>query len=334
MILWVLAFLFLLLALHELIPMAISKTRGIRGGWRNDLTLHRQVGLILSRMRESLESGQLIQDSDWERARHIPEPWSWVYGLLQDLRKQGVSIVPTLRRLEELAHQSYQDGLSSRSKSAQGIGQTIISMILIPVLAVLLYQLLPELEAERAIWWCGVSGCVLVAGFGALWMKRLTEDAQYLGLKKCDRSSLFLAKASIERLLAGLASGLPSDLSWSKMVEMWGESGVLIRFWGKSLWVDAGGNFLSKNESAAAPILSRFGTDLRKGIQIGLMEGRPVTEKIENLAISFRAELRGEIDRRIQLLGNQLLMPLFLCVAPAAFGVLGLGLYLGFGSAF
>ena len=335
MTLWTLCFLFVLLALHELLPRLRRATQGQQGVYRNNLNLHRQVGLVLGRMRESLESGSLIQESDWIRAEQMPAPWGpWVFMLLQDLRKQGVTMVPTLRRLEQLAQDSYQDGLQSRSKSAQGIGQAIISIVLIPVLALLLSQLLPELESESMLWWGGVSVCIAVAGFGALWMKRITEEAQYLGLKKEKRSVLFLSQASIERLLAGLASGLPSDLAWSKMVEMWGSTEGLGRYWGRSLWQENEKNGFMKNPSAASVVLTRFGTDLRRGIQVGLLEGRPVTEKIENLSLTLRSELRGEIDRRIQLLGNQLLLPLFLCVAPAAFGVLVLGLYLGFGSAF
>ena len=250
-------------------------------------------------------------------------PWSpWVAPMLKEQRAQGVSLIPTLRRLGALAEQAYQDGHSSRAKSSQGIAQAVISMCLIPILAVCLYQMLPELERERGLWWIGVGVFVSLAGVGAIWMVKLTESAQYLGLRSHERSTLFLAQASIERLLAGLSSGMPSDIAWIKMGEL------LPAYWGNSLWTRAEGS----KPHLAGQILVRFGEELKKSIQLGLLEGKPVTERIEVLSTSLRSEIRGEVDQKIQMLGNHLLLPLFVCVAPAAFGLLALALYLGFGT--
>jgi hypothetical protein len=59
------------------------------------------------------------------------------------------------------------------------------------------------------------------------------------------------------------------------------------------------------------------------------MEGRPCTERAEAALAALRQELRSAVERELGLLGTRALKPLFACVAPAVFLLLGFGLWLG-----
>lgn len=130
-----------------------------------------------------------------------------------------------------------------------------------------------------------------------------------------------------EALLAGIRTGTPPDLAWGQMmIDLTRNSSELATIWGGSIW-DDGGRFEVSNP--AERLIARFAVRMKNLIRLSLMEGRPCVDRIEGELSTLRAELRTEIERELQSLGARSLKPLFICVAPAVFGLLILGLFIG-----
>lgn len=293
----------------------------------------KRVIALLHELEDTLAAGILPASSRWDALRGLPRPWGPLASeSLAELRARGSSLLPTLKRLRALASAHESALAEARAKSAQALAQAFFCSLLVPVFGSALYFLLPSVEERATLWAALCVGAVALAGAGALWMLRLAEAARWGGVPASARPWALAAQCAGERFLSLVRSGNPPDLAWARAhALLQAEAPGLAAIWGASVWSsaegDAGPGAGAQSPASLRP-LAEAGAGLRKAVQTSLMEGRPCTERAEAALEALRQDLRAAAERELQLLGPRSLQPLFACVAPALFGLLGAGLWL------
>ena len=217
---------------------------------------------------------------------------------------------------------------SAKAKSAQAFSQAAVCALLVPILGSALYALLPGIELHRKSWVFACSISILMSAIAAIWLLKLTDVARWGGLATPHRSWILSAQCAGEKFLALVRAGSPPDLAWSRAVYQLGPDAVnLADAWGHSVWDSQKSNSM-KIKGGAEESLVGAGVSIRKTVQISLMEGRPCSDRVENILLSLRQEMKAHIDRELGLLSTRALKPLFICVAPALMGLLGYGIWL------
>ena len=289
----------------------------------------KRVCALLQEIEETLGAGLVPEASRWAALRALPDPWGELaYDSLQELRSCGGALLPTLKRLRGLAQDHDAALCEARARSAQALAQALVCSILVPAFGIALYELLPGLETRALVWClaCGVS--VALGGTGALWMLSIADRARWAGLPVDARPWVLASQCAGERFLALVRSGNPADLAWVRACQLLQKDAAgLAERWGASVWKSAEG-LSSSSVSGAMRALEEAGAGLRKAVQVSLMEGRPCTERVETALLGLRQDLRSQVERELGLLGTRALKPLFVCVAPALFLLLGFGFWL------
>ncbi len=330
MLLWGLSFIFLFLGMK----IIFSEIPFPRGGFgiSQEIVALKKVIIVLHEIQETLEAGLVPDAPRWFQLAGLRAPWGKLASeSLETLRAQGGSVLPTLRRIRNLAEEHETALKEAQAKSAQALAQTFLCSALVPFVGSTLYFILPGLSLRPWLWG---SACALATGlsfFAALWLLNLTESARWGGLKSSQRSWILAAQCSGERFLALVRSGVPADLAWSKACEfLLAEAPGLAHQWGISVWVDSVLASQSKSPShlSATGVILTAGDSIRKSIQLSLMEGRPCIERVETALFALRQDIRAKIAQELGLLPTRALVPLFTCVAPALLGLLGFGFFL------
>ncbi len=326
---------------------------------------------LLHEIQETLECGALPSSERWARLHSLPSPWQQLtQSTLLRLRAQGSAVLPTLRRLRRLAERQRATLGRARARAAQAQAQAALSAALAPLVGFSLYALLPGVSARLGAWTLACAAALLLTGVGALWMQRLAEQARWAGLGPSQQPWVLAAPAGLERFLAQVRSGTPSDLAWLEMVaELRQEAPALARAWGSTVWgdeatepdsdgaekpsahatesssgtpreaatrpsaqapTDAAASNLDSHpgpRSRGRECLVRAGREVRRSLQVALMEGRPCTERVEAVLGNLQDEWDSAVEEALSVLPHQVLKPLFLCIAPAIFGLLGTGVF-------
>ena len=298
---------------------------------RRDL---RQVCQTLHEIEEMLETGFLPDENRWQELNTLPAPWGKLaFENTQLLRSQGGSVLPTLRRLRSFAQSHSASIQEAQSRASQALAQAWVCAAMVPFFGLALYFLLPGVSDHAMAWTLACLAAFGVSAQGGLWLSRMAERARWGGLSAHQTSWQLLGPCAVEKFLALLRCGTPADLSWAQCLERLAEDAPeLARAWGHSIWSGSSKSLsgdLKKGSTPAAKSLMEAGSDLRKAIQVSLMEGRPCQERVETALASLRQELRSHVDRELTLLGTRALKPLFLCVAPSLFGLLFFAMFLG-----
>ncbi len=328
MLLWFSAAVFALLAFRDLIQGARSPVSRLL---RRDPEIRALQALFegTERLRVQLECGSLPGESDWQEPFRGLSPWQEILPeLLARMRASGMPVLPTLRRLSTLIRDQLEGRRKARLKTAQAKFQSLFCLALLPLLGILLPQLLAGPAENSRLWWGAVAIATTLGLFAALWIEALATAAARYGLPEPEHGLPARAALGLEHFLALLRGGTPPDLAWKRMLESLGEAGSRLR----ALWGP-----LSRPGSQAQPIpeiLSRTSLAVHEAIRASLFEGRPCGERIEILADEMRKEIEAQRERELELLASRSLQPLFLCLAPAILGLLGLGLALEAGLAF
>jgi hypothetical protein len=335
MLLWSFSVFLLLLALRTLffgtfwspaLPGSPGLLDWLLQGGREKEELKR-VDWTLLELAETLESGLVPEPERWEKLARLPEPWGPLASAsLLELRKKGAAVLPTLRRLRELAREHLASLRATRARTAQALTQVLVCALLVPLVGFFMALLLPGV-AENGLAW--ILGCVLalvVAGSGAIWMFLIAEDARWGGLAPGRRPWILGALCAGERFLAGLRCGCPADEAWVEACRFLSEQvdGLASR-WGHSVWEEQRD---SGSERGLSLVLVDAGKSLRRSIHASLMEGKPCSERIETFLRALREDINGTIELEIEKVGTRVLRPLFGCVAPALFGLLGFAFYI------
>ena len=286
----------------------------------------------LQEIEELLGAGLLPSSTHWSGLEKLRAPWGrLVSESIQELRAQGGAVLPTLRRLKQLAQKHSELQKEAQSKSAQALAQALIAGILVPVFGVVLYGLLPGISERPWLWFfsCALAFCSSL--IGAYWMLRMADSARWAGLKSKERPSVLGVQCAGEHLLALVRAGNPADMAWSHALEFLNAiSPELGLEWGFSVWASHDDSALRAIHSPARRLLVELGWALRKSVQAGVMDGRPCTDRVETALRSFGQDLQASIDRELSVFPTHILKPLFIFVAPAILGLLAFGMFLAF----
>lgn len=293
-----------------------------KGGFGVHFLRRTSMGFTASRLairdlRESLITGTMPGQEDWQRLEIIPEPWgSLVRQNITELRESGLPVVPTLDRIDLLLSELDRAEAHARSRTAQAWGQAWVCGSFVPVTAAALHLLLPAVAELGLAWWCVAAVALLLSLASMVWMLQMGEKAKWAGLPPRCRPWWPAALCFGERILAALRSGLPVDIAWSRAIPQLGERAYpLVVSWGAVLWSQPPAEAAAARGTAG--MLQAWGGQLRLSIQRSLMEGRPCTERIESALDSLRQEWSARVEGELAMLGNRTLKPLFLLVAPA-----------------
>ncbi|MBI4924384.1 MAG: hypothetical protein HY843_00550 [Bdellovibrio sp.] len=289
----------------------------------------KKIQNVLFEFQETLESGLVLNQDQWSKLQTLKPPWGVLaFESLKELRAQGGALLPTIKRIRKLAQEHSEFLKEARAKSVQALAQSVVCAALVPLFGVSLYLLLPAIKIHYGLWICVCGFSVALSLCAAIWLMKISERARWGGLRGSERAWILSSQCALERFLAFVRTGIPVDLAWTKSCEkLYQESPELSEKWGFSIW-DPPHNY-KRSDSARAYILN-LGDQARKILSQNIVEGRPCLEQIETLLISFRDDLRANIQKELAILPVQALKPLFFCVAPSLFGLLATGLYLSF----
>ncbi len=325
---WFVAFFCLRHGFKLLSPVwrVIQESWGIKKRIRN----YQFAAQKLFQLQEVLASGLVPETHEWQQLETLPAPWNHIsYRSVLELRDQGAPVLPTLKRVRAALEEQIELMQESQARSAQAWSQAILGVILVPVFAFVLYGLLPEIQ-DSAIVFFSVSGLALfLTGLAVIWISLMIDQARYGGVKRDHQSWYGSTLASMERLWALIQIGFPPDLAWKSMIdELVKTDAPLAQTWGSSVWSS---EIISHQQTAQTEferMMVLLGQEMKKSIQVSLIEGRGCLERMESIHRSFLTEYRLKLLRQLNLLPNRCLKPLFIFLFPAMFLILftGLGL--------
>jgi hypothetical protein len=323
---WILCFLSAMATLH-----IVSRDLNV---WANSVGIAaerrrlKRVSQLLQEIEETLNAGVLPTLEKWEAVRELPGLWGpLIYQSLTELRASGAALLPTLRRLRNLADEHQVSLMDAKAKASQSLSQALVCSLLVPIFGTVLYVLLPGVSDHPYQWAIACFSSLLLASLGSAWLLHLSSNARWGGLDRDQRVWVLLSQCAGERFLALVRSGTPADLAWTNACELLiREAPDFAENWGSSVWSQSNSNL--KDQNASARVLIETGGALKKAVQLSLMEGRPCTERVENALLALRQELRSQVDRELSLLGTRALKPLFICVAPSVLMLMGVGVWM------
>jgi hypothetical protein len=329
MFFWTLTYLLFFSGVDELAPF--------RHRWktffRQDQGLEelRAAAARLRLLQELLESGLVPSEEDWSRVRTFPAPWDRIISeSLQDLRREGAPVVPTLERLHRTLLDQVEFTLEARVKSAQALSQAHLSLALVPGFSAVLYMYLPGIREAGGTFFLLASVSTLLSSFAYLWILSLADQARFGNVRFENRNWWVTVQATIERIFALISSGRPPDQAWrSALHDLFKNQASLAQMWGAQVWDP----FASLNDSGLSEcerIMILLGVEVRRSIQTSLIEGRGCLERLESIHKSSFAELKTKIRTELNLLPNRCLKPLFLFVLPGVMLLLSGSLWLSF----
>lgn len=286
---------------------------------------------VVNRLREVEEvlvSGLVPEAHQWAQLESLAQPWGkLLMDCVGELRASGASLLPTLRRLRELAEDQSYFLLDAQAKSSLAYVQALSCAFLVPVLGIGLYLLMPAVASQLVLWLFCCTGSLIVMGVGAVWLLNLAESARWGGLEPKKRIWIMTALCAGERFLALVRVGTPADLAWIKTCDsIQSDAQELVLAWGYSIWESP--KVYSQPHAQAELLILQLGIVMRKSIQMSLMEGKPCTERVESALLALRQNLKIQIDRELSILGTRALKPLFVCVTPALLILLFSGFWL------
>ena len=276
---------------------------------------------------EILLSGLVPDPERWRKLGDLPHPWgNLIEHSVTELRSAGASLVPTLKRLRELAEDQRIFLEDAHAKSSLASVQALVCFMLAPSVGFGFYVLIPTLATHAVSWLLACLIAVILMGLGSVWLFSLAEQARWGGLASEKRVWILSSLCAGERFLALVKVGVPPDLAWAKTCDFMGlEAHSLVLAWGYSIWESPKS---TAAQSDPELLILQLGGMIRKSVQMSLMEGKPCTERVESALFAFRQNLKTQIDRELSLLGAKTLQPLFICVAPALIFLMAFGFWL------
>lgn len=324
MVFWIFFFICLFFGLRELSSDGIP---GLQIG--RELVEVTRVKNRIHAFEETLASGCLPEEEEWEELAALPRPWGKILSeSLHELRQQGASLLPTLRRYRELAASHEKSMREAKARSAQALAQSLLCIALIPILGSLLYLLVPGVEEKRLFWWSACAFALVWGGAAAAWLLRLSEQARWGGLFRIEQPWVLESLSFSERLIALLRAGQAPDVAWLRAAQDV-EVGLLAH-WGADVWRNEEED--SKSSLSLRESILTLGSRMRRAIQVSLLEGKPCESRLIGVVESFRIEMQSFQERELSLLPARAMKPLFFCIAPAVLGLLAIAITLGFQS--
>jgi hypothetical protein len=327
MTLWLISFLLLFLSFPCFSPV-VDRIRAHLFQQKILVDL-KMISFHLRILKESLESGLVPSRSDWEKTADLPAPWGPIFHeSLNSLRSQGAPILPSLERMLINIEEESSLLMEARTRSSQAFGQVLISVMLVPVFGFALYFMLPDLADHQSLYFSLLTFCLLLVMLAFYWMLVMMEDARFGLISKEKRTWLLSSKLFFERMVAGVAGGMPPDLAWTSAIrDLERIEPNLISAWGVRIW----DQIPSLRPGALNPVeesIVGFGIEIRRTVQQSLTEGTASLDRLDGTYRNFLSDTRLRIQRELQVLPNYCMKPLFVMVLPAVmlllFGSMGI----------
>ncbi len=295
--------------------------------WGEQARELRSAASVLKTLGETLEGGIVPEQKDWDRLRGFPAPWGVLIATgIRDLRESGSAVLPTLKRMEETLLAQADGLMEARARTTQAFSQALTGMGLVPLFGFALYEMMPGIGSGGSGFLLLIAGGSVYASFSAVWILNLAEEARYGGLPFTQRQWLLSAPAALERMLSLVSGGLPPDLAWRKQhEELAFRDPSLASLWGAEVWQSETHDSVAGDETVSGLVI-RVGREVKKSIQLALLEGRSCLDRIESISKSHQQEVRLKIRERLEALPNRCLLPLFLFVLPPVFVLLAAAL--------
>lgn len=285
MFFWSSSIFFLFMSLRLLRP-ELSLISALLGFGRNQTDLQ-TVSNVLREIEETLLAGMIPSQERWALIQKLPTPWGRLASdSLTELRSTGGSLVPTLRRLRDLAEAQIVALSDARARSSQASGQALACSMLVPALGTALYFLLPTVREHAKAWAFACCSALLLTGIGALWLLHLAEVARWGGLAVKNRSWVLSSQCAGERFLALLRTGTPPDLAWTGALELLNkDSRDLALAWGYSIWESPGKTLQEEKclinvHNPGEKAILEAGNSIKKSIQSAPWKGVPASSEL------------------------------------------------------
>jgi hypothetical protein len=280
-------------------------------------------------LQEILESGMIPDEEAWREMEHFPAPWNRILGSsIRELRSRGSPLLPTLRRFRAALLEQVEWILEAGVRSAQALSQAVLSVALIPLFGMVLYSLLPGVKEAMREFLLLVFFSMMLSSIAYLWILNLADRARFGGLPRERRQWWISIHAVLERIFALISAGEPPDQAWRTAIEeLFVADPELARVWGAQIWDPCDGSAFEAG-SESERLISGLGRDLRRAIQVSLVEGRGCMERLESIRSAAFLELKSRVQRELSLLPNACLKPLFLFVFPGVMFLLAGSLWI------
>lgn len=314
--LWMIVFLVFLLALRDL--RRFSQEFGVLLGQGRGVLALKAANAHLKLLQECLESGVVPEVGLWEQIQQFPEPWGLSLSRsLTELRAQGAPVLPSLLRMQNTLEEQTEMIQEARVKSSQAVGQAFMGFILIPLFGGVLDQMLPGIAEHQGAFCFLLFFCMLFCSGSLVWIFVLVDQARFGNLRSENRSWMVSVNSTIERVFALISCGMPPDLAWKKSIEELALlDSKLASVWKSEIW-DADFSLPRGRYSDCEKRVLQVGIEMRKSIQVSLIEGRTCLDRLEAIQRGFFIDFKASLNRELALLPNRCLKPLFVFVLPS-----------------
>lgn len=286
----------------------------------------RQLMAVADALRpfeDALISGLFPSAPFWQKLKQLQKPWDSVtFQSLDQLRRAGGALLPTVRRLKDLALDQERTLAMAEARSSQALAQIGVAMGLVPLFAGFLYCFLPGVQSQSGLWGGATLGVILFSALGGVWLTVMVDAARWAGLGESERRWVLGSLCAGESFLALVRSGVPQDLAWEKICDSLMEGcPQLATDWRL---------FSKPDRTASTPerLFLEAGDSMKRAIRSSLDEGKPCLDRVEGILMKLQSEFKIEVEKELSLLPTRALKPLFLFVAPGILGLLGLGIWL------
>jgi len=281
-----------------------------------------QLANLLQEFDETLQVGLVPEPERWEMLRSAhPLLGALIFTTLKEMRDQGASIQATLKRFLQLVRTQQEILKKARARVSLALGQALVCLCMVPVLSTFLYTLLPGVAENAGAWVTATFLALVISALGAFWIMNLALSTARLGFHPENEKWILHAPVCGERFLARVKCGVPPDLAWTELHrDLKAESATLSAALGSQLWS-------TQKEEIQKPIgqseicIQQFGVGIKTAIQRSQMEGTPCLERVSAHIDQLLLEFQALQEKQLSLLPMQVLKPVFICLAPALFGL-------------
>lgn len=236
------------------------------------------------------------------------------------LRERGCSVIPTAERLKLLILSVKKINQQSRKAMMGPIYQSVLMASLIPLIGVLIVFLFDSVWNEVWTWGAISFVCFAWVVIGIYWIVVKSKLAASGGLKGAQVAYVELTLLSGEFLIAQISAGDAPELAFEEtfrfQVENLQERSYSL-LWGGCVWAESNYDSEEKKRKDSLALVTECIEFVKILIRNSARSGRNVIDAIEIQLRALSENHQSLVSERVSRLETQLLLPLFLFVAPA-----------------
>lgn len=278
---------------------------------------------------EKIQVGKILEPSDWRRLRNSPEPWGrYSSDCIEELRRMGAPITPTLQRFSELTEQHAEFLREGNTRAQQAYAQSAFGVALVPVVGAVLWQICPGVQEMGVRWWVLCGFATLLPALGWFWIQKMVDTSRWAKLLPKERPWLLESLFFGERLLAYLSGGMSGEEAWTEAMKILTPD--LQSEWCHRELHPSEQKLTRKNlgeDPSAREEILQLGPYLHASLLVSQIQGTPVRPRLEESLRLFRTHWNHQVRRNLEKIPLQVLKPLFICLAPAVLGLLSFAVF-------